>query len=35
MAGELMGVTMPEAGISKLVTVNLDEAETLVASGGV
>lgn len=35
MAGELMGVTMPEAGISKLVAVNLDEAETLVASGGV
>ena len=34
MAGELMGVTMPEAGISKLVAVNLDEAETLVASGG-
>ncbi len=35
MAGELMGVTMPEAGISKLVAVNLHEAETLVASGGV
>lgn len=35
MAGELMGVTMPEVGISKLVAVNLDEAETLVASGGV
>ncbi|WP_410211868.1 chromosome segregation protein SMC [Aquirhabdus sp.] len=34
MAGELMGVTMPEAGISKLVAVNLDEAETLVASTG-
>jgi chromosome segregation protein len=35
MAGELMGVTMPEAGISKLVAVNLHEAETLVASGEV
>jgi len=32
MAGELMGVTMPEAGISKLVAVNVDEAETLVTS---
>lgn len=27
MATDLLGVTMPEAGISKLVTVNIEEAK--------